>query len=32
MIDVYFDESNCGNVLLNSFGFVIKIKCKKKRR
>ena len=32
MIDIYFNESNCDNVLLNSFDFVIKIKCKKKRR
>ena len=32
MIDIYLNESNCDNVILNSFGFVIKIKCKKKRR
>lgn len=32
MTDIYFDKPNCDNVLLNSFDFVIKIKCKKKRR
>lgn len=32
MTDIYFDKLNCDNVLLNPFDFVIKIKCKKKRR
>lgn len=32
MIDIYLNESNCDNVILNSLDFVIKIKCKKKRR